>query len=46
MQVTIDNVNYKFLPSQVTNVDSIIKNKMILKNDIYEKFDATAVVNG
>jgi m7GpppX diphosphatase len=46
MQVTIDNVNYKFLPSQLTNVDSIIKNKMTLKNDVYEKYDATAQVDG
>ena len=46
MQVTIDNVNYKFLPSRLTNVDSIIKNKMTLKNDVYEKYDATAQVDG
>jgi m7GpppX diphosphatase len=46
MQVTIDNVNYKFLPSRMTNVDSIIKNKMTLKNDIYEKYDATAQIDG
>jgi hypothetical protein len=46
MQVTIDNVNYKFLPSRLTNVDSIIKNKMTLKNDIYEKYDATALIDG
>jgi hypothetical protein len=46
MQVTIDNVNYKFLPSRLTNVDSIIKNKMTLKNDIYEKYDATAQIDG
>jgi hypothetical protein len=46
MQVTIDNVNYKFLPSRLTNIDSIIKNKMTLKNDIYEKYDATAQIDG
>lgn len=46
MQVTIDNVNYKFLPSRLSNVDSIIKNKMTLKNDIYEKYEATAQIDG
>jgi hypothetical protein len=46
MQVTIDNNNYKFLPSRLTNVDSIVKNKMTLKNDIYEKYDATALIDG
>jgi len=46
MQVTIDNVNYKFIPSQLRDVDSIIKNKLTLKNDIYEKYEATAQVDG
>jgi m7GpppX diphosphatase len=46
MQTTIDNVNYKFLPSKLTNVNSIIKHKLILKNDIYEKYEATAQVDG
>ncbi len=46
MQVTIDNVNYKFLPSRLTNFDSIIKNKLTLKNDIYEKYNATAQIDG
>ena len=46
MQATVDNVNYKFLTSRFTNVDSIIKHKMILKNDIYEKYEATAQIDG
>jgi hypothetical protein len=46
MQVTIDNINYKFIPSQLTNISSIIKNKLTLKNDIYEKYEATALVDG
>lgn len=46
MQVTIDNVNYKFLPSRLSNIDGIVKNKVTLKNDIYEKYDATAQVDG
>ena len=46
MQVTIDNVNYKFIPSRLTDVDSIIKKKLTLKNDIYEKYDATAQIDG
>jgi m7GpppX diphosphatase len=46
MQVVIDNVNYKFLPSHLSDVNSIIKNKLILKNDVYEKYEATAQING
>lgn len=46
MQVTIDNVNYKFIPSQLTSVETIVKNKLTLKNDIYEKYEATAQVEG
>ena len=46
MQVTIDNVNYKFIPSQLKDVGTIIKNKLTLKNDIYEKYEATAQVEG
>ncbi len=46
MQTTIDNINYKFLPSCLSNVNSIVKNKLILKNDIYEKYEATAQVDG
>jgi m7GpppX diphosphatase len=46
MQVTIDNVNYKFIPSQLKDVGTIVKNKLTLKNDIYEKYEATAQVDG
>ena len=46
MQVNIDNVNYKFIPSQLTSMDSIKKNKLVLKNDIYEKYNAIAEVEG
>ena len=46
MQVTIDNVNYKFIPSRLKYIDSVIKNKLTLKNDIYEKYEATAQIDG
>jgi hypothetical protein len=46
MQVTIDNVNYKFLPSSVTSFDKIVKNKKTMENDIYEKYEATAEISG
>jgi hypothetical protein len=46
MQVTIDNVNYKFTPSKLSTIDSIKKDKLVLKNDIYEKYRATAEVEG
>jgi m7GpppX diphosphatase len=46
MQVTIENVNYKFTPSKLSTIDSIKKDKLVLKNDIYEKYRATAEIEG
>lgn len=46
MQVAIDNINYKFIPSKLSTIDSIVKQKLILKNDIYEKYKAVAEVEG
>lgn len=46
MQVTIDNVNYKFIPSKLSKIDSISKKDLVLKNDVYEKYNATAQVDG
>ena len=46
MQVNIDNINYKFIPSKINNLDSIKKDKLVLKNDIYEKYKATAEIDG
>lgn len=46
MQVTIENVNYKFIPSKVTSFDQIIRNNKTMENDIYEKYEATAEISG
>jgi m7GpppX diphosphatase len=46
MQVTIDNINYKFIPSKLSSFDSIQKKEVILKNDIYEKYRCNAEVEG
>jgi len=46
MQVTIDNINYKFIPSKLSTIDSISKKELVLKNDVYEKYNATAEVQG
>lgn len=46
MQVTVDNVNYKFIPSKVTSFDTIIKNNRTMQNDIYEKYEAIAEISG
>jgi m7GpppX diphosphatase len=46
MQVTIDNVNYKFIPSKVTSFDQIVRNNKTMENDIYEKYEATAEISG
>ena len=43
MQVTIDNVNYKFIPSKM---DTISKKDLVLKNDVYEKYNATVKLDG
>jgi m7GpppX diphosphatase len=46
MQTTIENINYKFVPSKVTSFDKIIKNKKTMENDVYEKYEATAEILG
>ena len=46
MQVTIDHINYKFIPSKVSSFDTIVKNKKTMENDIYEKYEAIAEVAG
>lgn len=46
MQVTIDNANYKFIPSRLSSTDNIKKKELILKNDIYEKYKCKAEVEG
>lgn len=46
MQVTIENINYKFIPSKLNDVNTVVKHKLKLKNDIYEKYDATAQIDG
>jgi m7GpppX diphosphatase len=46
MQVTIENVNYKFIPSKVISFDQIVRNNKTMENDIYEKYEATAEISG
>ena len=46
MQVTIDKINYKFIPSKLYSLETIKKYEIVLKNDIYEKYKATAEVEG
>lgn len=46
MQVNINNINYKFIPSQIKNFETIKKDKLVLKNDIYEKYSAFAEIEG
>lgn len=46
MQQTIDNVNYKFIPHKVDNIEKTMKVKKTMENDIYEKYEATAIVDG
>lgn len=44
MQINIDNINYKFIPSNIKSFNSIKNKKLLLKNDIYEKYEATAEI--
>jgi m7GpppX diphosphatase len=46
MQQTIGNVNYKFIPHKVDNIEKTMKIKKTMENDIYEKYEATAIVDG
>lgn len=46
MQFTIDNKNYKFIPSHIVSIDSIINYEKTLDNDIYEKYEASANISG
>ena len=46
MQQTIENISYRFIPSHVYNIEKTMKNKKTMENDIYEKYEATAIVDG
>ena len=46
MQTTIENINYKFIPSSVVSFENIIKNKITFANDIYKKYESTATISG
>jgi len=46
MQVTINNKNFKFIPSSIKSIETIDKNFKTMENDIYEKYQANAEVSG
>lgn len=46
MQQTIENISYRFIPSHVYNIEKTMKIKKTMENDIYEKYEATAIVDG
>lgn len=46
MQQIIDNIKYSFIPYKVCNIDKTMKVKKTMENDVYEKYDATAIVDG
>lgn len=46
MQTTVANVHYQFIPSKVLNFAEIVRNALILQNDIYEKYAATSEISG
>ena len=46
MQQIIENISYRFIPHKVSNIDKTMKVKKTMENDIYEKYEATAIVDG
>jgi m7GpppX diphosphatase len=46
MQTTVANVHYQFIPSKVLNFAEIGRSTLILQNDIYEKYAASAEISG
>jgi diadenosine tetraphosphate (Ap4A) HIT family hydrolase len=48
MQRTIDNIHYKFIPYSIdeNKFNSIIRHSNTMHNDVYEKYTATAEING
>jgi hypothetical protein len=46
MQSTIANIHYQFIPTEVLNFAEIVRTNVILQNDIYEKYAATAEISG
>lgn len=46
MQQIIENISYRFIPHKVSNVENIVRVKKTMENDIYEKYEATAIVDG
>jgi len=46
MEQIIDNKTHKFIPSSVVSFTKIHLNKLILKNDVFEKWEAIIPVNG
>jgi len=46
MQFTIENINYKFIPSHQISIDNITKKKLLLENDAFKKYDANIEING
>ena len=45
MQQTVDSINYKFIPN-VVNFSNINKTKELMKNDVFEKYEAIVSVSG
>ena len=46
MQQIIENISYRFIPHKVSNIDKTMKINKTMENDIYEKYEATAIVDG
>jgi m7GpppX diphosphatase len=46
MQQNIENSMYKFIPHHVVAFNNIIKHRLVMENDIFEKYEATTEVSG
>jgi hypothetical protein len=46
MELTQNNVQYKFIPTKVKSFEDIVLNYKILTNNVYEKYQAESVIEG
>ena len=46
IDIVEDGIRYEFIPTKILSLLNIKINNIILKNDVFEKYDATTEVKG
>lgn len=46
LTTTSNNIVYKFVPKKLMNLEQIERHKLVLQNDVFEKYEATVHVQG